>query len=174
MCAVVPAIATGLSLFSGLAMRSAAQQQARQTYKTESANVKAADAARNLKVTTAGQNFKQQQAETAMKRQEATLDARRKVGAIEASGISGNLLSTLRGEAQREGGNVVNNLNMSSAAQRRNLGLQVQGYDAELGRRISAGQSRVNQAYSQIPSITQIALGAGSQALTYDWANNKL
>ena len=174
MCAVVPAIATGLSLFSGLAMRSAAQQQARQTYETESANVKAADAARNLKVTTAGQNFKQQQAEIAMKRQKATLDARKKVGAIEASGISGNLLSTLTGEVKMEEGNIVNNLNNSNIALRRNLGLEVQGYDAELGRKISAGQSRVNQAYSQIPSITQIALGAGSQALTYDWANNKL
>lgn len=174
MCAALPAIATGLSLFSGLAMRSAAQQQASQTYQTEVQNVKAAEAARNLKVTTAGQNFKQQQAETAMKRQQATLEARKKVGALEASGISGNLLSTLTGEAQREGGNVVNNLNRSSAAQRRNLGLQVQGYDAELGRTISAGQSRVNQAYGQIPSITQIALGVGSKALTYDWANNTL
>ena len=174
MCAVVPAIATGLSLFSGLAMRSAAQQQARQTYETESANVKAADAARNLKVTTAGQNFKQQQAETAMKRQKAMLDARKKLGAIEASGISGNLLSTLTGEVKMEEGNVVNNLNRSNIALRRNLGLQVQGYDAELGRKISAGQSRVNQAYGQIPSITQIALGVGSKALTYDWANNTL
>ena len=170
MCAVLPAIGVGLSLFQGLAMRTAAQQQADQTYQTELTNAKNAEDARNLKVTTAGQNLKTKEALTAQKRQQASLDTKQKVGALQASGIGGNLLGLLTGEAQREGANVGNNLNISNAAQRKNLGLEVRGYDAQLGRQLSAGQSNINQAYNQIPSMTQIALGVGSKALTYDWA----
>lgn len=170
MCAVLPLVATGLGLFQGLAMRSAAQQKADQTYQTELTNAKNAEDARNLKVTTAGQNLKTKEALTAQKRQQASLQTKQKVGSLEASGIGGNVLALLTGEAQREGANVGNNLNISNAAQRKNLGLEVRGYDAQLGRQLSAGQSNINQAYNEIPSMTQIALGVGSKALTYDWA----
>ena len=174
MCAVLPAIATGIGLFQGLAMRNAAQEQARQTYEIESANMREAEKARNLKVTTAGQNLLAKEAEAAMQRQAADLKTRRQVGAIEASGISGNLLSTLTGEAELEGARVGLNLDRSNQAQRRNLGLETRAFDAELGRRRSASQSNINQAYNQVPSLSQIALGVGSKALTYNWADGSL
>ena len=59
MCAVLPAIGVGLSLFQGLAMRGAAQDQADQTYQTASENVRRADEAKNLKVTAEGQKTKE-------------------------------------------------------------------------------------------------------------------
>ena len=174
MCAVLPAIATGLGLFQGLAMRSAAQQKAEQTYETESTNMRGAEKARDLKVTIAGQNLKAKEAEAAMQRQAADLKTKRQVGTLEASGISGNLLSTLTREAESEGASLGFNLDRSNKALRRNLGLETKAFDAELGRRRSASQSNINQAYNEIPSLSQIALGAGSKALTYNWAEGTL
>ena len=171
MCAIVPAIATGLSLFSGLAMRSAAQQQANQTYETEVTKSKSAEEARNLKVQTAGQNTLTKEAENARQALKARLATDKKVASIEASGLSGNLLQTLTGESEREGAEATMNLNRSNDALRRNLGLQVRGYDAELGRRRAAGQSNINQAYAKVPSMTQTLLGVGSKSLTYDWSS---
>ena len=48
MCAIVPAIATGLGLFQGLAMRNAAKRQAEQTPQTEYANIRSQEDAKNL------------------------------------------------------------------------------------------------------------------------------
>ena len=113
MCAIVPAIATGLGLFQGLAMRNAAKQQAQQTAQTEYANIRSQEDAKNLKVTTAGQNLKDKDAANARKAQKASLATRQKVGAVQASGIAGNLLATLTGEQEREGANIRNNLDIS-------------------------------------------------------------
>lgn len=171
MCAIVPAIATGLGLFQGLAMRNAAKQQAEQTAQTEYANIRSQEDAKNLKVTTAGQNLKDKEAAKARKSQAASLVTRQKVGSLQASGIAGNLLATLTGEQQREGANIQNNLNISRNTLRRNLGLEVRGYEAEASGRRNQSISNVNQAYAQVPSMTQTLLGVGSQALTYDWSS---
>ena len=171
MCAIVPAIATGLGLFQGLAMRNAAKRQAEQTARTEYANIRSQEDAKNLKVTTAGQNLKDKEAANARKAQAASLAARKKVGAVQASGIGGNLLATLTGEQQREGANMLNNLDISRNVLRRNLGLEVRGYEAEASRRRNQSISNVNQAYAQVPSMTQTLLGVGSKALTYDWSS---
>ena len=70
MCAILPAIATGLSLFQGLAMRSAAQQQAKQTYQTESENMRRADEAASRQTTAEGERLKATRASEAQKAQQ--------------------------------------------------------------------------------------------------------
>ena len=114
---------------------------------------------------------KDKEAANARKAQAATLAARQKVGAVQASGVAGNLLATLTGEQQREGANMRNNLDISRNVLRRNLGLEVRGYEAEASRRRNQSISNVNQAYAQVPSMTQTLLGVGSKALTYDWSS---
>ena len=168
MCAVLPAIATGLSLFSGLAMRNAAQQQARQTYQTEVENVRRADEAANRQATAEGERLKATRASEAQKTQQISLAGRRARGAIRAAeGRSGNVMTALLMDEGRKTGNQINSINQSIESFARQSGRRVQGIYAQRDQRRASSQSNVNQAYSKVPSLTATLLGAGSSALPF-------
>ena len=167
MCAIVPAIATGLGLFQGLAMRNAAKRQAQQTYTTESENMRRADEAASRQTTAEGERLKATRASEAQKAQQVSLAGRRARGKISAvEGRSGNLMSTLLMDESRQTDNRINSINQSLESFTRQSGRRVQGIYAQRDQRRAASQSRINQAYSQIPSLTSTLLGAGSSALS--------
>ena len=168
MCAVLPVVAGGLSLFSGLAMRNAAKQQAQQTYRTESENMRRADEAASRQTTAEGERLKATRASEAQKAQQVSLAGRRARGKVSAlEGRSGNLMATLLMDEGRQTGNRINSINQSIESFTRQSGRRVQGIYAQRDQRRAASQSNINQAYSQIPSLTSTLLGAGSSVLPF-------
>ena len=67
----------------------------------------------------------------------------------------------------RQTGNRINSINQSIESFTRQSGRRVQGIYAQRDQRRAASQSNINQAYSQIPSLTSTLLGAGSSVLPF-------
>ena len=168
MCAVLPLVATGLGLFQGLAMRSAAQQQADQTYQTASENVRRQDDSASKQTTAEGERLKATTASQRQKQQQIGLAGMRARGAISASeGRSGNVLSALLMNEGRETTGKVDSINQSIESFARQSGRRVEGIYAQRDQRRSTSQSRVNEAYAKVPSLTSTLLGAASSGLQF-------
>ena len=168
MCAIPAIAAAGLSLFSGLAMRDAAKQQAQQTYRTESENMRRTDDAASRQTTAEGERLKATRASEAQKAQQVTLAGRKARGKVSAvEGRSGNLMATLLMDEGRQTSNRINSINQSLESFTRQSGRRVQGIYAQRDQRRAASQSNINQAYASVPSLAGTLLGAGSAALPY-------
>ena len=168
MCAIPAIAAASISLFQGLAMRNAAQQQAKQTYQTETENMRRQDAAASRQTTAEGERLKATRASEAQKAQLISLAGRRARGAISATeGRSGNLMSALLMDEGRKTGNQINSINQSIDSFTRQSGRRVQGIYAQRDQRRAASQSNINKAYASVPSLAGTLLGAGSAALPY-------
>ena len=169
MCVpVLPAVAVGLSLFQGLAMRSAAQDEARQIAKTERQNMVRAEESASKQVTAEGQKLSATQASEAQKAQRRRIAGIENIGKVKTlEGKGGNLMASLLMNEGRKTGDEINTINQSIESFARQSGRRVEGIYAQRDQRRSTSQSRVNQAYARIPSLTATLLGAGSAALPY-------
>ena len=115
MCVpVLPAVAVGLSLFQGLAMRSAAQDEARQIAKTERQNMVRADESASKQVTAEGQKLSATQASEAQKAQRRRIAGIENIGKVKTlEGKGGNLMASLLMNEGRKTGDEINTINQS-------------------------------------------------------------
>tara|TARA_R100000773_G_scaffold1000_3_gene1627 strand:- start:5523 stop:6035 length:513 start_codon:yes stop_codon:yes gene_type:complete len=167
MCAILPAIATGLSLFQGLAMRSAAQDVANQTYETALQDVREGERSRSMQTTAEGERLKATKASERQKAQQIALQGRRAGASLKARGQFGNNLNLLLRDEGMKTGNRINAINQSVESFARQSGRRVQGIDAQFRQRRNVAQSRVNKAYAQVPGLTSTLLGAASSSLPF-------
>ena len=168
MCSV-PAMVigqAGLGLFQGLAMRGAAKENARQTYKTGlRANQSAEDSFGNQQ-SALGFRQREDQAIAAQQKLAKTIQGLQARGTARTSGITGITARLILGDLERQTANARESINQTLESTTRQYRRNVQGLVAERDNRRNQIQSQINRAYNQIPSLSSVILGAASQGLS--------
>ena len=168
MCSV-PAMVigqAGLGLFQGLAMRGAAKENARQTYKTGlRANQSAEDSFGNQQ-SALGFRQREDQAIAAQQKLAKTIQGLQARGTARTSGITGITAKLILGDLERQTANARESINQTLESTTRQYRRNVQGLVAERDNRRNQIQSQINRAYNQIPSLSSVILGAASQGLS--------
>ena len=168
MCSVPAMVvgSTGLNLFSGLAMRGAAKENARQTYKMGlRANQSAEDSFGNQQ-SALGFRQRENQAIAAQQKLAKTIQGLQARGTARTSGITGITARLILGDLERQTANARESINQTLESTTRQYRRNVQGLVAERDNRRNQIQSQINQAYNQIPSLSSVILGAASQGLS--------
>ncbi len=163
MCVVAASIA--LNLASGLAMRSAAQQQAEQTYQSAVRSNKSAEQSfANQQEATAAQ-LKETRASSAQEKLAKTIQGLQARGRIRASEKAGLTVGLLTADAERQAANAREAINQSLESATNQYRRNVSGLVADRDNRRNSLQSQINQAYNQIPSLGSILLNTAAQGL---------
>ena len=168
MCSVPAMVvgSTGLNLFSGLAMRSAAQENARQTYKMGlRANQSAEDSFGNQQ-SALGFRQREDQAIAAQKKLAKTIQGLQARGTARTSGITGITARLILEDSARQTANAKDAIDQTLESVTSQYRRNVQGLVAQRDNRRNQIQSQINQAYNQIPSLSSVILGAASQGLS--------
>ena len=168
MCSV-PAMVigqAGLGLFQGLAMRGAAKENARQTYKTGlRANQSAEDSFGNQQ-SALGFRQRENQAIAAQQKLAKTIQGLQAKGAIRASEQAGLTVNMLLADSERQTANMRESINQAMESQSRQYTRVVRGLEAQRDSRRNQLQSNINQAYNQIPTLGSIILNTAAQGLS--------
>jgi len=164
MCAIVASV--GLSLFQGLAMRSAASKAAADTAEIEKQGVKSAeDSKRNKQL--ALSEGKQEKTVAARQDQFAKrIDTLRATKALLASGQVGNTTNLLVMDQARQGANYNEKIRQSIDSMDRQYLFDVKGTEAEYQGIRNRYRSNTINAYNQIPSLGSILLNAAGSGLS--------
>jgi len=163
MCAVVASV--GLSLFQGLAMRSAASQAAADTFEIEQQGVKAAEDAKRDKQMALAES-KQEKTVAARQDQFAkSIDTLKATRSLLASGQSGNTINLLVMDQARQGANYNEKIRQSVESMNRQYLFDVKGTEAEYQGIRNRYRSNTIQAYNQIPSLGSVLLNAAASGL---------
>ena len=160
MCTIAASV--GLSLFQGLAMRSAASQAAADTFEIEKQAVKSAeDAKRNKQLALA--EAKQEKTVAARQDQFAkTIDTLVATKALLAKGQVGNTTNLLVMDQARQGANYNEKVRQSIDSMNRQYLFDVKGTEAEYQGIRNRYRSNTINAYNQIPSLGSILLNAAT------------
>ena len=172
MCSLVAASA-GISLFQGLAMRSAAQDAADQAYQTEVAGVANAETDKRNKQAALMEQQSDKEKTSAQDKFAKSIDAlkaRASLLASERSGISFNLILQ---DNERQAANYRESIRQSLESARRQHTMSIQQTEAQYQNIRNQYRSQTQQAYNQIPSLGSIILGAGASALQTEIAVNR-
>ena len=162
MCAIAASV--GLSLFQGLAMRSAATQAAEDTAEIERQGVKSAeDAKRNKQLALAEQKQakKAQEAQNVFAKNIESLQATK---ALLATGQVGNTMNLLVMDQARQAGNYRESVRQTLESFARQYDRNIQSTESEYQGIRNRLRSRTINAYNQIPSTGSILLGAATSA----------
>jgi len=164
MCAIVASV--GLSLFQGLAMRSAASKAAADTAEIKKQGVKSAeDSKRNKQL--ALSEGKQEKTVAARQDQFAKrIDTLRATKALLASGQVGNTTNLLVMDQARQGANYNEKIRQSIDSMDRQYLFDVKGTEAEYQGIRNRYRSNTINAYNQIPSLGSILLNAAGSGLS--------
>ena len=163
MCMVAASV--GLSLFQGLAMRSAASQAAADTFEIEKQGVKSAEDAKREKQLALSER---KQEETVAARQDVfakNIDTLRASKALLASGQVGNNTNLLVMDTVRQGANYREKVRQSIDSMNRQYLSNVKGTESEYQGIRNQYRSNTIQAYNQIPSLGSILLNAAASGL---------
>ena len=172
MCSLVAASA-GISLFQGLAMRSAAQDAADQAYQTEVAGVANAETDKRNKQAALMEQQSDKEKTSAQDKFAKSIDAlkaRASLLASERSGISFNLILQ---DNERQAANYRESIRQSLESARRQHTRYIQQTEAQYQNIRNQYRSQTQQAYNQIPSLGSVLLGAGASALQTEIAVNR-
>ena len=164
MCAIAASV--GLSLFQGLAMRSAASKTAADTFEIEKQGVKSAeDAKRNKQLGLA----EGKQEETVAARQDQfakRIDTLVATKALLAKGQVGNTTNLLVMDQARQGANYNEKIRQSIDSMNRQYLFDIKGTEAEYQGIRNRYRSNTINAYNQIPSLGSILLNAAASGLS--------
>ena len=168
MCTVAGMVAgsVGLNLFSGLAMRNAAKEQARQTYQMALQANKSAEESFGNQQSALGLRQRENQASSAQEKLAKTIRGLQARGAIKASERAGLTVNLLLADQERQTANARESINQTLESATRQYRRNVQGLTAQRDGRRNQLQSQVNQAYNQIPSLSSVILGTATQGLS--------
>ena len=168
MCSVPAMVvgSAGLNLFSGLAMRGAAKENARQTYKMGLRANQSAEESFGNQQSALGFRQRENQAIAAQQKLAKTIQGLQARGALRTSGITGITARLLLEDSERQTANARESINQSLESATRQYRRNVQGLVAQRDNRRNQIQSQINQAYNQIPSLSSVILGAASQGLS--------
>ena len=168
MCTVAGMVAgsVGLNLFSGLAMRGAAKEQARQTYQMALQANKSAEESFGNQQSALGLRQRENQASSAQEKLAKTIRGLQARGAIKASERAGLTVNLLLADQERQTANARESINQTLESVTRQYRRNTQGLIAQRDTRRNQLQSQVNQAYNQIPSLSSVILGTATQGLS--------
>ena len=164
MCTVAASV--GVSLFQGLAMRSAASKAAADTAEIEKQGVKSAeDSKRNKQL--ALSEGKQEKTVAARQDQFAKrIDTLRATKSLLASGQVGNTTNLLVMDQARQGANYNEKIRQSIDSMDRQYLFDIEGTEAEYQGIRNRYRSNTINAYNQIPSLGSILLNAAGSGLS--------
>ena len=164
MCSLVAASA-GISLFQGLAMRSAAQDAAEQAYQTEVAGVANAETDKRNKQAALMEQQSDKEKTSAQDKFAKSIDALKARASLLASERSGVSFGLILQDNERQAANYRESIRQSLESARRQHTRSIQQTEAQYQNIRNQYRSQTQQAYNQIPSIGSVLLGAGASAL---------
>ena len=164
MCAIVASV--GLSLFQGLAMRSAASKAAADTAEIEKQGVKSAEDSKRNKQLALAEGKQEQTVSARQDRFAKTIDTLRATKALLASGQVGNTTNLLVMDQARQGANYNEKIRQSIDSMNRQYLFDVKGTEAEYQGIRNRYRSNTIQAYNQIPSLGSVLLNAAASGLS--------
>ena len=164
MCSLVAASA-GISLFQGLAMRSAAQDAAEQAYQTEVAGVANAETDKRNKQAALMEQQSDKEKTSAQDKFAKSIDALRARASLLASERSGVSFGLILQDNERQAANYRESIRQSLESARRQHTRSIQQTEAQYQNIRNQYRSQTQQAYNQIPSLGSVLLGAASSGL---------
>lgn len=163
MCVLAASIA--VSLASGLAMRSAAIENANNTYNSAvKSNESAEQSFANQQEATAAQ-LKETRASAAQEKLAKTIQGLQARGRIRASEQAGLTVGLLSADAERQAANAREAISQSLESATNQYRRNILGLEADRDNRRNQLQSQVNNAYNQIPSLASVILNTATQGL---------
>ena len=171
MCSLVAASA-GISLFQGLAMRSAAQDAAEQAYQVELEGVANAETDKRNKQAALMEQQSDKEKTSAQDKFAKTIDSLRARAALLASERSGVSFGLILRDNERQAANYRESIRQSLESARRQHIRSIQQTEAQYQSIRNQYRSQTQQAYNQIPSLGSILLGAASSGLRTQIALN--
>ena len=164
MCNLVAASA-GISLFQGLAMRSAAQDAADQAYQVEVAGVANAETDKRNKQAALMEQQSDKEKTSAQDKFAKSIDALRARASLLASERSGVSFGLILQDNERQAANYRESIRQSLESARRQHTRSIQQTEAQYQNIRNQYRSQTQQAYNQIPSLGSVLLGAASSGL---------
>ena len=164
MCSLVAASA-GISLFQGLAMRSAAQDAADQAYQVELAGVANAETDKRNKQAALMEQQSDKEKTSAQDKFAKSIDALRARASLLASERSGVSFGLILQDNERQAANYRESIRQSLESARRQHTRSIQQTEAQYQNIRNQYRSQTQQAYNQIPSLGSVLLGAASSGL---------
>ena len=171
MCNLVAASA-GIGLFQGLAMRSAAQDAADQTYQVELAGIANAETDKRNKQAALMEQQSDREKTSAQDKFAKSIDALRARASLLASERSGVSFGLILQDNERQAANYRESIRQSLESARRQHIRSIQQTEAQYQNIRNQYRSRTQQAYNEIPSLASIILGTGASALQTEIALN--
>ena len=168
MCVLAASIAVNLA--SGLAMRSAAQQAAEQTYQSAVRSNQSAEQSFALQQEATAAQLRETRASSAQEKLAKTIQGLQARGRIRASERAGLTVRLLTADAERQAANARESINQSLESATRQYTRNIRGLESQRDTRRNQLQSQINQAYNQIPSLGSIILNTAAQGLNTDAA----
>jgi len=163
MCVLAASIA--VSLASGLAMRSAAIENANDTYDSAvKSNQSAEQSFANQQEATAAQ-LKETRASAAQEKLAKTIQGLQARGRIRASEQAGLTVGLLSADAERQAANAREAINQSLESATNQYRRNILGLEADRDNRRNQLQSQINNAYNQIPSLASVILNTATQGI---------
>ena len=163
MCVLAASIAVNLA--SGLAMRSAAQQAAEQTYQSAVRSNQSAEQSFALQQEATAAQLRETRASSAQEKLAKTIQGLQARGRIRASERAGLTVRLLTADAERQAANARESINHSLESATRQYTRNIRGLESQRDTRRNQLQSQINQAYNQIPSLGSIILNTAAQGL---------
>ena len=164
MCSLVAASA-GISLFQGLAMRSAAQDAADQAYQVELAGVANAETDKRNKQAALMEQQSDKEKTSAQDKFAKSIDALKARASLLASERSGVSFGLILQDNERQAANYRESIRQSLESARRQHTRSIQQTEAQYQNIRNQYRSQTQQAYNQIPSLGSVLLGAASSGL---------
>ena len=163
MCVLAASVA--VSLASGLAMRSAAIDNANRTYNAALRSNQSAEQSFAVQQEARAAQLKETRASSAQEALAKTIQGLQAIGRIRASERAGLTVNLLRADAERQEANERESINQSLESATRQYTRNIKGLEADRDNRRNSLQSQINQAYNQIPSLGSILLNTAAQGL---------
>ena len=163
MCVLAASIAVNLA--SGLAMRSAAQQAAEQTYQSAVRSNQSAEQSFALQQEATAAQLRETRASSAQEKLAKTIQGLQARGRIRASERAGLTVRLLTADAERQAANARESINQSLESATRQYTRNIRGLESQRDTRRNQLQSQINQAYNQIPSLGSIILNTAAQGI---------
>ena len=163
MCVLAASIAVNLA--SGLAMRSAAQQAAEQTYQSAVRSNQSAEQSFALQQEATAAQLRETRASSAQEKLAKTIEGLQARGRIRASEQAGLTVQLLLQDAENQAANAREAINQTLESAGRQYRRNVEGLVAQRDNRRNQLQSNINQAYNQIPSLGSVLLNVATSGL---------
>ena len=163
MC--VDAASVAVSLASGLAMRSAAIQNANNTYNAALRSNQSLEQSFIAQQEATAAQLKETRKSSAQENLAKTIQGLQVRGRIRASERAGLTVNLLERDAERQAANSREAINQALESATRQYTRNIRGLEADRDNRRNSLQSNINQAYNQIPSLGSILLNTAAQGL---------